>query len=381
MRNTFTKIFVLLTFTFLGVADASAVDHITFRRDGKEREIVGRLLVEAEDGGLLLLERDGTIWAVTPDEQIEHKSDETPFKPFTREELTKKILAELPAGFDAFGTKHYLIFYDTSKTYASWCGSLFERLYGAFTNYWSRKGFELESPEFPLVAIVFADRASYLKYTRPELGEAGESIVGFFSLMSDRMTMYDLSGVENGGPRTRGGTMAQINQILSQPQATQMVSTIVHEATHQIAFNCGLHTRLSDCPLWFSEGIAVFFETPDLKSAKGWGAIGGINYPRLDRFQEYLRHRGTDSLDTLISTDKRLRDTKQGLDAYAEAWALTYFLIHQKPKEYVAYLKLLSQKKPLITDTPEKRLEEFEKIFGNRRRLDEEFVRYMSKLK
>jgi hypothetical protein len=381
MKRTFAGVSFLLAIIFLGVADASAVDRITFRRDGKEREIVGRLLVEAEDGGLLLLERDGTIWAVTPDEQVEHKSDETPFKPFTREELTKKILAELPPGFDALGTKHYLIFYDTSKTYASWCGSLFERLYGAFTNYWSRKGSELESPEFPLVAIVFADRASYLKYTRPELGDAGESIVGFFSLMSDRMTMYDLSGVENGGPRTRGGTMAQINQILSQPQATQMVSTVVHEATHQIAFNCGLHTRLSDCPLWFSEGIAVFFETPDLKSAKGWGAIGGINYPRLDRFQEYLRRRGTDSLDTLISTDKRLRDMKQGLDAYAEAWALTYFLIHQKPKEYVAYLKLLSEKKPLITDTPEKRLEEFEKIFGNRRRLDEEFVRYMNKLK
>ena len=125
----------------------------------------------------------------------------------------------------------------------------------------------------------------------------------------------------------------------------------------------------------------MFFETPDLKSAKGWSGIGAINYPRLDRFQEYLRRRPADSLETLISTDKRFRDTKQGLDAYAEAWALTYFLIHQKPKEYVAYLKLLSQKKPLLTDTPEKRIEEFEKIFGNRQKLDEDFTRYMGKMK
>ena len=27
----------------------------------------------------------------------------------------------------------------------------------AFTNYWTRKGFELAEPEFPLVAVVFAD--------------------------------------------------------------------------------------------------------------------------------------------------------------------------------------------------------------------------------
>jgi len=54
-------------------------------------------------------------------------------------------------------------------------------------------------------------------------------------------------------------TGAQIKQILAQPDALQTVSTIVHEATHQIAFNCGLHTRLSDCPVWFSEGIAMYF--------------------------------------------------------------------------------------------------------------------------
>ncbi|MCC6123614.1 MAG: DUF1570 domain-containing protein [Pirellulales bacterium] len=360
---------------------AGAMDRIAFKRDGKEREIAGRLLVEAQDGGLLLLERDGVLWAVPPEEKIKHTSDDAPFKPFTRDELAKKILAELPPNFDVLKTAHYLIFYDTSKAYAGWCGSLFERLYLAFTNFWTRKGFTLKEPEFPLVAIVFADRAAYLKFSKSELGDAGEAIVGYYSLTSNRMTMYDLSGVENGGgPRGRGSTMAQINQILAQPQALQTVATIVHEATHQIAFNCGLHTRLADCPLWFSEGIALYFETPDLRSAKGWSGIGAVNYLRLDRFQENLRRRPADSLETLISTDKRFRDTKTGLDAYAEAWALTYFLLRQKPKEYIAYLKLLSEKKPLLTDAPEKRIEEFEKIFGSRRKFDEEFIRYMGRL-
>jgi hypothetical protein len=385
-NNNMNKIRIILIVSlvifFSGSAGVSAIDRIAFRRDGKEQQVGGRLLVTAQDGGLLLLERDGMLWAVPPEEKAKLTSDDSPFKPFTREELTKKLLAELPPNFEVLSTAHYLIFYDTSKPYASWCGSLFEGLYKAFTNYWSRKGFTLKEPEFPLIAIVFADRAAYLKFSKPELGDAGGAIVGYFSLMSNRMTMFDLTGAENNGaPRARGGTMAQINQILSQPQAAQTVATVVHEATHQIAFNCGLHTRLSDCPSWFSEGIALFFETPDLRSQKGWNSIGAINYPRLDRFQKMLPRRGADSLETLITTDKRFHDTKTGLDAYAEAWALTYFLIHQKPKEYIAYLKLLSQKKPLLNDKPEIRKEEFENNFGSLPKLDEEFLRYTGRLK
>jgi hypothetical protein len=378
----FTK-FILpqLVLLFIGLPNLWAVDQVRFKRDGKEQQIVGRLVVEAQDGGLLLMERDGTLWAITPDELVKHTSDDEPFKPLSKDEISKKILAELPAGFDVIKTSHYLIFYDTSKAYATWCGSLFERLYLACTNYWTRKGFTLKEPEFPLVAIVFSDKEAYAKFAQPDLGDAADAIVGYYSLMSNRMTMFDLSGIETaGGPRGRGGTSAQINQILAQPQATQMVATVVHEATHQIAYNCGLHTRLSDCPLWFSEGIALFFETPDLKSAKGWSGIGAVNYSRLERFQAYQQKRPAESLETLIATDKRHRDTKIGLDAYAESWALTYFLIHQKPKEYVAYMKMLSQKKPLLSDKPEKRLEEFEKAFGKIGKLDEEFQRYMNRV-
>ena len=244
--------------------------------------------------------------------------------------MGKRLLAELPPGFRVHPTTHYLIFYDTSPAYAQWCGSLFERLYMAFTNFWTRKGFELRQPEFPLVAVVFADKQSYLKFSRPELGEAGESIIGYFGMTSNRMTMYDLTGVESqGAGRARNRTAAQINQILAQPDALRTVATIVHEATHQIAFNCGLHTRLSDCPLWFSEGIAMYFETPDLRSPKGWSGLGAVNQTRLERFRQYLAARPANSLETLLRDDRRFRDPKQALDAYAEAWALTYFLLQQ----------------------------------------------------
>ena len=42
---------------FIGVA-ASAIDHVSFTRDGKDRDISGRLLVTAQDGGLLIVPKN-----------------------------------------------------------------------------------------------------------------------------------------------------------------------------------------------------------------------------------------------------------------------------------------------------------------------------------
>jgi hypothetical protein len=376
----------ILLLCLLLAVPAAAMDQVTVRREGKTVEVTGRVLVTAKDGGLLLLARDGVLWVVPPAEQVAHTSDSQDFEPYTRDELSKRLLAELPPGFKVQRTTHYLICYDTSPAYAQWCGSLFERLYMAFTNFWSRRGFDLVPPEFPLMAVVFADRDSYLKHSRAELGDAGESIIGYFNLNTNRMTMYDLTGMEaQGRGSARGKTAAQINQILAQPDALRTVATIVHEATHQIAFNCGLHARLSDCPLWFCEGIAMFFETPDLRSAKGWSGAGAVNQPvnqpRLERFRQYLGTRPANSLETLIRDGKRFRDPKQAVDAYAEAWALTYFLIRQHPKAYVAYLGMLSKKTPLMEDGSEKRVEQFRQFFGDLKSLDAEFLRYTSRLR
>jgi hypothetical protein len=341
--------------------------------------VAGRVLIAAKDGGVLLLARDGQLWLVQPDEKMEQVSDSSPFSATSREEITKHVLAELPVGFKVHDTAHYLIFYDTSTAYAQWCGSLFERLYMAFTNAWKRKDFELKDPEFPLVAIVFANKDSYRNFTKPDLGDAGDAIIGYYGLLTNRMTMYDLTGL-HPQERRHGSNAAQINQILSQPEALNTVATIVHEATHQIAFNCGLHARLSDCPRWFSEGIAMFFESPDLRSAKGWKGIGNLNKNRLTQFYKYQAGRPENSLETLIRDDKRFADPKIAGNAYAEAWALTYFLIRQRPKEYVAYLQRLSTKKPLLQDTPEERVKEFCRYFGDLSKLDNDFRRYMTRL-
>lgn len=358
---------------------AGAVDYVTLERDGRRREISGKLLVTAQDGGLLLLANDGVLWTVEPAELVRHTSDDAPFEPLSQEEIGQKLLGELPEGFEIYTTVHYVICHNTSRAYVQWCGALFERLHRAKLNYWSRRGLDLHEPELPLVALVFGDKASYRAYAKDELGAAVDSIVGYYSLRTNRVTMYDLTGIETlRFPNARRSTADQINAMLSRPNAAPMVATVVHEATHQIAFNCGLQTRYSDVPLWVSEGLAVYFETPDLQSSRGWRGIGDVNRPRLRTFLRSLRARPNGSLASLLADDKRMRDVRTAAAAYAEAWALNYYLIRHKPQQYIAYLKMLSKKPRLVWDSPETRLAEFRQFFGHDlAALEADFLRQM----
>lgn len=362
---------------------ARALDLVTLVDGSRRVHVDGEVLLTAADGGLLVQGRDGRMWTVEPEHLVAHRRDDEPFAPLSAEELVGRIREELSGDFDVFTTGHYVIVHNTSRSYAQWCGSLFERLYMAFTNYWRRQGFELVEPRFPLVALVFADAASYRAHAAAELGESAPYIVGYYSLQSNRITTYDLTGLESlrrrDGPRT---TAAQVNALLSQPAAEQMVATLIHEATHQIAFNCGLHQRYADIPLWVSEGLAVYFETPDLSSRTGWRTIGAVNHARLDRFRDYLRRRPDDSLRTLLADDARMRDPQTAIDAYAEAWALNYFLLRQRSDPYLKYLSKLSAKTPLAWSEPAERLEEFRAALGtDLEQLDEDFLRFISRLR
>jgi len=356
------------------------MDQIVLKRQAQEIHAEGRLLVEAKDGGVALLDRGGVIWIAEAKDLMKQTHDDAAFAPFDAKSLAARVLTELPHGFASLSTTHYVICYNTSREYAQWCGSLFETLYKAFENFWKRQGFKLSAPEFPLVAVVFADRQSYSAYSAADLGTAAASIIGYYSLRSNRMTMYDLTGTATAKSRKRPGSIAaEINQILAHPEGERTTATIVHEATHQIAFNCGLHTRFSDVPRWFSEGIAMYFETLDLRHSRSAGGIGNINRVRLGDFHTYLKRRPADSLRTLLTDDRRFSDTQKTVDAYAEAWTLTYFLIRQRPKQYVDYLKILCEKRVMLWDPPEKRLQDFTQAFGDLRKLDTEFVRYVQR--
>ena len=372
---------LLICSMFQPLSSATGLERIVVQQDGQQREVFGEVLVEAADGGLLLHDPAGVFWAVTRDELLERAADDQPYKPLTSQQMATQLLSELPPGFQIHTTAHYVLAFNTSRAYAEWCGALLERLHKAFTTYWERRGLVLREPLTPLPALIFADRDRYAEYARAELGDAVSSIIGYYSLRTNRVIMYDLTGADSLRSPA-GSSAAHINRVLSRPEAERTVATIIHEATHQIAFNCGLQTRYADIPLWVSEGIAIYFETPDLRSSRGWTQIGAVNQVRLADFRRGQATRTANALVDLIRSDEPFRNTRTAPQAYAEAWAWNYFLIRQKPREYEAYLKMLSAKKPLIYDEPAERLAQFQAAFGDDlQQLDREFLRYMQKVR
>jgi len=371
-----------------GARAVLALDYVTVRDGDRERELVGKIEVEAVDGGVLLLTADGSMWSLPrnprPEDPVigpplvSRRADDQPFVPLSREALSKQLTAELPAGFRIHSTQHYLICYNTSPAYAQWVGALFERLHKGFYNYWTKKGALLHEPQFPLVALVFDSKTSFAKHAEAELGAGVGSIIGYYSLKTNRMTMFDLTGVEGQRLGSQRTAASRIQQILSQPGAERTVATIVHEATHQLAFNSGLQVRYADVPFWVSEGIAIYFETPDLDNAKGWRSIGAVNHFSLNNFRRYAASRSPGSLPLLLSEDKRFRDPAAVSSAYAEAWALNYFLLRTRDDAYVKYLAALAKQTPLVSVTPEERIQQFKEFFGDDLgALEAEFLRHM----
>ena len=355
---------------------------VKISRAGKIREVEGDLLVEAQDGAMLLLAQDNFLWNIQPKEIIRRTRDERSFELFDGEQLLEATLADLPSGFQVYRTANYIIIYDTSRAYAEWCGSLYERLHKAFYAYWNRQGFKLE-PSKPLVALVFRSRDSYQQYGKQELGSAANAVIGYYSLRTNRVATYDLTGIDAiRRPGERAVTARHVQQILSRPEAERTVATVIHEATHQLAFNSGLQTRYADIPVWLSEGLAIYFETPDMKSTKAWRGIGVVNRVRLSQFRKHFPSRKENSLITLTTADDRFRDVNRAEAAYAEAWALVYYLIRNHPKEFVAYLKALKEKPPGAKDTPETRLKEFQAAFGgDLQTLDNDFIRQIRRIR
>jgi hypothetical protein len=355
---------------------ASALEYVTINRAGAPKLLSGKVVVEAEDGGLLFLTADGVQWLLPKEEIVSRRSDEKPFVPLPRDALARQLTAELP-GFRIHKTRHYVIAYNTTEAYAAWVGALFERLHTGFYAFWKSAGAELHEPEFPLVALVFKDQESYARHVERELGPLAKSIVGYYSLTTNRMTTYDLTGIADAGGG--GPPAALIAKVLDKPEAERTVATIVHEATHQIAFNSGLQVRFTDMPFWVSEGLAIYFETPDLKNNKGWKAIGTVNRVNLINFRKALRTRP--GLVSLLSDDKRFREAATSPAAYAEAWALSYFLIRTRREDYVKYLAALAQQTPQVFLEPAERIKQFQQFFGDDLpALETEFLRYMQQV-
>jgi hypothetical protein len=362
---------------------SKVVSVISFQDEaGSETSIEGRVLVRASDG-VLLEDPARRLWTI-PSVRLETETTtERPFEFFDSTQLGNRLIEEchsagIDTDFHVHTTKNYAIAASTPDAYSQWTGQLLERMQIAFQSYWKNRRFELTPLAAPLPVLILSNQTQFAKMAEFDKTPASANGQGYYLVTANRIVLFDLTASRADSPAT---TIAEIHRRAQQIPAS--VATVVHEATHQIAFNRGMHQRYADNPVWLTEGMAMYFEAPGLKSRRGWSGIGKVNAARLFRFREFLKtRRQPDSIETLVRDNGRFGDPDSAFDAYSEAWALTYFLIRTRIRDYSQYVTAISQKQPLHWDDPEDRLTAFQSAFGSDiAELNRELLSFTARLK
>jgi Protein of unknown function (DUF1570) len=370
-----------------GPVFAAAPSLLELTQDGKQFE--GRLEAKSQDA-CWLMGRDGQLRAfeISQVESVRTIADR--FHEFSSAELRDNLRRELPKHFRIDGTGHFLICAEQNNRRI---GEICEETYRTFRRYFSVRGFKIAEPEFPLVVIVFPDRDSFVRYCRKDKLEPPAGMLGYYMRLTNRIALFDQgdSGVAAIGPAPSGSLASFFGrneaEILppTRPQFDATIegdlhSTIVHETTHQVAFNTGLHSRIGPTPTWVIEGLATMFEAAGIHDSKGASPMTRINRSRYLWFENYLRsRRKPNSLKDYVGSDDLYASAT--LDAYSEGWALTFFLAETRHGSYGRYLKALVARNPMQVYTYDERVADFRKAFGNLKSLEAEYVRFYENLK
>jgi hypothetical protein len=306
-----------------------------------------------------LLGRDGRLWKFEPDEATDFKQTSARFQCYPPSEFRAALLRELGGGYEVSGTGHYLIVHPRGQR-DKWADR-FEELYRSFVHYFSIRGLEPSPPLYPLVGVVCQDRAEFDRQAMAQFGAAPGGVLGYYNIETNWIVLYDMGAKADSADWKMNA------------------SVLIHEATHQTAFNTGIHSRYCLPPKWVAEGLAMLFEAPGVYDSRAHTQPGDrVNRERLKVFQEHMaaRHK-PELLAKVVATDEIFGINASA--AYAESWALSFFLVETMPRKYAEYLKRTAARPPFQDYTPAQRVADFTAVFGSDwRMLEARFLRFMS---
>jgi hypothetical protein len=331
------------TLLLLTLAQPLVAADFMFQADFAGKLIEGQPLFWT-DTQMLLLARDGALHQVDPRDAKQARRTGPRFQGHTPSEMRNMLYAEFGDAMTVTSTGHYLVVHRRGES-DSWA-QRFEELYRAFHTYFRIRGFSLQRPKYPLVAVIFATEDEYHEHARASGATLLPNTLGHYDPQTNRVLMYDRVAVND---RDWGFT----------------ANTIVHEATHQTAYNVAIHNRAADNPVWIVEGLATMFEARGVYQSEPSDTIRQrINRGRLEAFRYY--HEGRphqDVLAELVGSDKVFTNSAER--AYAESWALTFYLSETRPRDYEQYLQRIAARKPLTSYWAEERVRDFRSVFGD----------------
>ena len=318
--------------TAVGFGGESRPEPVAFDEDGVT---AAGLRIEHGLMRSLVLTSDGRLRTLS---NSTLRSSNRPFAADDARTLATRLRREFP-DHQVFETSHFLIA-QPHGTGDQWA-YLFENTYAAVDRVMRRCGVATRRGAFPMVAVVAGDREECAELVERRGESLPRGVVGFYGLESNRVYTY--------------GDIVQ---------RTEDTETVRHEAAHQVAFNVGIHSRTDLTPAWMCEGLGTLFESE--------GMASGYRSPYIrDRAVEsYVRRirswdadRWSDTLTSIIESDRAFADGRTVHDAYAAAYGLSFYLQEHRPKTYGTILRT-SFTDPETTLTPPRRRETFERQIG-----------------
>lgn len=296
---------------------------------------------------LALLRWDGRVSYLPASVEKKIELIDHNFLPYTNEELKERLQKEFGSRYAVSTTEHYVVVHPhgTAEIWAE----PFEKLHQSFMYWCWQNGMTPKEPQFPLVAIVLRSRRDFDLFMKNELKVADRGIQGFYHNTSNRMVMFDPSSKV----RVEDETWLYGH------------ATIIHEATHQSAFNTNVQNRFSPPPLWIAEGLAMLFEAPGYSRSKQFKKQDHrTNKKRLAALKKLKPHSKLPARMVNLVGDNRLFNSKP-LEYYTLSWALTWFLAEQRRDQLIRFMKADAARKPFTKLTPADELKRFAQHFGN----------------
>lgn len=348
-----------------------------------DRAYTGRS-VARDDTACWIEAQDGRLSCLSLQEITAFRKAAPEFRALGVMEVRDQLARELGRDYEVAAAGQYVVAAPPGR--ARPCAVLLDQVHRQFTTFFSRRNFGLTQPEFPLIALILPNADAFSAYCRADGLPYAPGLMGYYNPESNRIALYEgrraLSVVEPlpEQPLWRDARRAAPLAAVTAPWTIEadFRDTLVHEATHQLAFNMGLHTRIGENPRWVVEGLAMIFER-DTGGSERYGSEGRrINPERHQWFMQRARQRLV-PVKEFVAADRPFGAAT--LDAYSQAWALTFYLSERRSADFATYLKMIRERDVLADYTADQRVADFQNCFG--RDLDwlqVEWLRFMDQL-
>ena len=303
---------------------------------------------------------------------------------------------------------HYILLHDTpdekkfrkKKNRADLRLELLETVYESYFMKFALDGILLDPPQERMMVILFHDEKDYQRYCT-QLDPTLLSTAGFWSPIDNACVFYDQGSSERmkaldemnadlkrAKNQARGTAVSRdtahlsntIDLLVKVAKEEDDIEVVSHEATHQLAGNTGLMPRGKIALRWAHEGLASYFET---SSDAVWNGIGAVNEGRLRSYKRVSSDESRRSIELLINDllFDGARNIREEVDAYGQAWALTHYLMENKPEKLVEYYRRTSELDASQGSIQRKELVDiFADVFGDLNKLEAQWHLYMQSL-